>query len=60
MDQAETLKVNATISELVNQRDMALNGCVEMRIQIVTDAAASAEKIATTTRQDRRSPVLVE
>ena len=43
MDQ---LKVNVTIAELVQQRDMALGRCVEMRIQLSTDAAANAEKIA--------------
>lgn len=41
MDQ---LKVNATIAELVQQRDMALGRCVEMRIQIETLAAQLKEK----------------
>jgi hypothetical protein len=34
MDKTEQLKVNATVAELVQQRDMALNRCVEMRIQV--------------------------
>ncbi len=43
MDQLETLKVNATVAELVQQRDMTLNRCVEMRIQIETLAAKVKE-----------------
>ncbi len=43
MGQPDQLKINATIAELVQQRDMALNRCVEMRIQIETLAAKVKE-----------------
>ncbi len=50
MDQTEEqkvaqLRVNAAIAELVQQRDMALNRCVEMRVLRETEAAAAKAQI---------------
>ncbi len=55
MDQPDQLKVNATVVELVQQRDFAQNRCVEMRIQLEQLAAKVKELEAPKPKKSRKA-----